>query len=139
MEKYFRTYITIIALAACSLFMAPAALADKATVEIGHTKAPVFTTREKIVFTLKTDYGSLWKHRAPPKHGSARGRQGIRRLWPGLLSWTDSKGKHDLPVQVHLRGNTSQVESQCPFPKMTLELKRFGTGTGFQRGRYSLA
>ena len=98
MEKYFRTYITIIALAACSLFMAPAALADKATVDIGHSKAPIFTTKEKIVFTLKTDYGDLWKHRAPP---NAEVPEDIKEFEaPGQLSWTDSKGKHDLPVHV---------------------------------------
>ena len=132
MEKYFRTYITLMALAACSLFMVPAALADKATVEIGHTKAPVFTTTEKIIFTLKTDYGNLWKHRAPP---NAEVPEDIKEFEaPGQLSWTDSKGKHDLPVQVNLRGNTSQVESQCPFPKMTLEFEKDRDGDRVSKG-----
>ena len=132
MEKYFRTYISLMALAACSLFIAPAALADKATVEIGHTKAPVFTTNEKIIFTLKTDYGNLWKHRAPP---NTEVPEDIKEFEaPGQLSWTDSKGKHDLPVQVNLRGNTSQDASQCPFPKMTLEFEKDREGDRVSKG-----
>ena len=132
MEKDFRTCISLMALAACSLFIAPAALADKATVEIGHTKAPVFSTREKIVFTLKTDYGNLWKHRAPP---NAEVPEDIKEFEaPGQLSWTDSKGKHDLPVQVNLRGNTSQDALQCPFPKMTLEFEKDREGDRVSKG-----
>ena len=115
MEKYFRTCISLMALAACSLFIAPAALADKATVEIGHTKAPVFTTKEKIVFTLKTDYGNLWKHRAPP---NTEVPEDIKEFEaPGQLSWTDSKGKHDLPVQVICAGIPARLNRNAPFRK----------------------
>ncbi|HEX8873352.1 MAG TPA: hypothetical protein VF780_01905, partial [Nitrosospira sp.] len=128
MEKYFRTPITVVVLAVCSFFSAQAALADKPAAGIGYTKAPVFTTQEKIVFTLRTSYGDLWKHRAPP---NTEVPEDIKEFEsPGQLSWTDSQGKHDLPVQVHLRGNTSQVASQCPFPKMTLSFEK---GQGEER------
>ncbi len=132
MEKHFRIYFTVVALAVCSFFTAQAALADKPAAGIGYTKAPVFTTQEKIVFTLKTSYGDLWKHRAPP---NAEVPEDIKEFEaPGQLSWTDSKGKHDLPVQVHLRGNTSQVASQCPFPKMTLSFEEDGGGERVSKG-----
>ena len=137
MKKYFRTYITIIALAACSLFMTPAALADKGRRSKSATQSTGLHHQGKDRFHAEDRLWQFMETSCAAKHGSARGHQGIRGA--GQLSWTDSKGRHDLPVQVHLRGNTSQVESQCPFPKMTLSFEKIGTGTGFQRGRYSTA
>jgi hypothetical protein len=129
MKSYLAKFVILAALVAWSSFtpqITPIAFAAGPAADVGHTKAPIFTTKEKIVFTLKTDYGNLWKHRAPP---NTEVPEDIKEFEaPGQLSWTDSKGRHDLPVQVHLRGNTSQVEAQCPFPKMTLSFEKEGGG-----------
>lgn len=127
MKRYLARLVVLAASTVVSSFSAPAiqvAEAANSAADIGHSTAPIFTIKEKIVFTLKTDYGDLWKHRAPP---NTKVPEGIKEFEaPGQLSWTDSKGRHDLPVQVRLRGNTSQVESQCPFPKMTLSFENKG-------------
>lgn len=125
MKRYFARFVMFAALAVWSSFSAyvtQVAEAANFAADIGHSKAPIFTTEEKVIFTLKTDFGELWKHRAPP---NTEVPEDIKEFEaPGQLSWTDSKGRHDLPVQVHLRGNTSQVASQCPFPKMTLSFEK---------------
>jgi len=127
MKRYLVKFVMLAVLAAWSSFAphaVPIALAAGPAADVGHSKAPIFTTKEKIVFTLKTDYGNLWKHRAPP---NTEVPEDIKEFEaPGQLSWTDRKGRHNLPVQVHLRGNTSQVEAQCPFPKMTLSFEKEG-------------
>src|SRR5205807_6827406 len=113
MKRYLARFVMLAALAVGSSFSAhvvQVAEAANFAADIGHSKAPIFTTKEKIVFTLKTDYGDLWKHRAPP---NTEVPEDIKEFEaPGQLSWTDGEGRHDLPVQVHLRGNTSQVASQ---------------------------
>src|SRR5690242_13641380 len=104
MKRYLARLVVLAASAVVSSFSAPAiqvAEAANSAADIGHSTAPIFTTKEKIVFTLKTDYGDLWKHRAPP---NTKVPEGIKEFEaPGQLSWTDSKGRHDLPVQVRLR------------------------------------
>jgi hypothetical protein len=121
----------VVALGASLCFPIPA-LADKASPDVGHSKAPIFNTKERIIFTLETDFGDLWKHRAPP---NAEVPDDIKEFEaPGRLSWTDKKGHHELPVDVHLRGNTSQSGSQCPFPKMTLTFKKDRDGERVSKG-----
>lgn len=89
---------------------------------IGHSKAPIFSIKEKIVFNLEADFVDLWKHRAP---ANAEVLEEIKEFeTPGRLTWEGRTGKHDLPVLVQLRGNTSQSELQCPFPKMTLHFEK---------------
>jgi hypothetical protein len=117
MRKRLIRWVTLAVLAACAVFPAQAGNSD-----IGHSKAPIFSTAEKIVFTLKTDFADLWNHRAP---ANAEVPEDIEDFSaPGRLSWKDSSGEHDLPVQVQLRGNTSQAETECPFPKMTLSFEK---------------
>ncbi len=125
MKRYLVKFVMLAALAAWSSFAphaAPIALAAGPAADVGHSKAPIFTTKEKIVFTLKTDYGNLWKHRAPPNTEVPKDIKEFEA--PGQLSWTDSKGRHDLPVQVHLRGNTSQVEVAVPLPENDPEFRK---------------
>lgn len=99
------------------------ALADTATdAQLGKSRAPIFTTGENVVFTLKTDFASLWDHRAPPNTEVPEEISEFEAA--GRLSWRDSAGDHDIPVSVELRGNTSQSELQCPFPKMTVNFKK---------------
>ena len=132
MKKYIAHRAIFAALAVWSCFTVQTALAGKPAPDIGHSKAPIFTTTEQIVFTLKTDFGDLWKHRAPP---NAEVPEDIKQFEaPGQLSWTDSRGKHDLPVDVQLRGNTSQDARQCPFPKMTLSFKEDQGGKRVSNG-----
>ena len=117
MKKFFVNWVVLVVLATWSLY--PAQAGD---LDIGHSKAPVFSTKEKIVFNLKTNFVDLWKHRAP---ANAEVPEDIKDFnAPGRLSWADSTGSHDLPVLVQLRGNTSQSELQCPFPKMTLTFEK---------------
>lgn len=131
MKRYFAKVVMLAALAVWSSFSVQITQAANPA-DIGHSKASIFTTKEKVVFTLKTDFGNLWKHRAPP---NTEVPEDIKEFEaPGQLSWTDSEGKHDLPVQVRLRGNTSQVESQCPFPKMTLSFEKDRDGERVSKG-----
>src|SRR3954453_16566742 len=132
MKSYISKYAMLAALAVWSCFQAQTVLAGQPPAEIGYSKAPIFTTKEKIVFTLKTDFGDLWKHRAPP---NTEVPEDIKEFEaPGQLSWTDGTGKHDLAVDVHLRGNTSQDPRQCPFPKMTLSFKKDQAGDRVSKG-----
>jgi len=117
MKKCLISWTTLAILAACAVFPAQAD-----STGIGHSTAPIFSTQEKIVFTLKTDFGDLWNHRAIP---NAEVPEDIRDFTaPGRLSWKDGSGSHDLPVQVQLRGNTSQAKTECPFPKMTISFEK---------------
>lgn len=117
MKKFLVNWVVLAVLATWSLCPAQAQNAD-----IGYSKAPIFSTREKIVFSLKTDFVDLWKHRAPANTEVPESIKDFKA--PGRLSWTDSTGQHDIPVVVQLRGNTSQSELQCPFPKMTLNFEK---------------
>ena len=117
MKKFFIKWVMLVALATWSSYPAQAQDAD-----IGYSKAPIFSTKEKIVFNLKTDFADLWNHRAIANTEVPESIKDFKA--PGRLSWTDSTGKHDLPVLVQLRGNTSQSELQCPFPKMTLNFEK---------------
>ncbi len=74
------------------------------------------------VFTLTTDYKTLWAHRAPANQAPPPEIANFKGV-PGTLTWTDtvgSKAAHSMKVNVELRGNTSQSLSECPFPKITL-------------------
>lgn len=120
MKKYLVNRVGFIA--AVILFCGGAWADTAADAQVGKSKAPVFTMGEKVIFTLKTDFAGLWSHRAPPNAEVPEEIGDFEAA--GRLSWTDSKGNHDIPVSVELRGNTSQSESQCPFPKMTLGFKK---------------
>ncbi|MEO8992511.1 MAG: hypothetical protein ABI284_08445 [Nitrosospira sp.] len=120
MKRYLVNWIVFAALVAWSSYPAQADTVENSA--IGHSKAPIFSIKEKIVFNLETDFVDLWKHRAP---ANAEVPEEIKEFeTPGRLIWEDRAGKHDLPVLVQLRGNTSQSESQCPFPKMTLNFEK---------------
>jgi hypothetical protein len=125
MRKYLINWLALAVLVALPVFSAYADTSGKTAVSpasIGHSKAPIFSTQEKIVFMLKTDFADLWNHRAP---ANAEVPEDIEDYSAsGRLSWKDSSGSHDLPVQVQLRGNTSQAETECPFPKMTLSFEK---------------
>ena len=120
MKKYLINWVVFAALAVWSSYPAQADTASNSA--IGHSKAPIFSINEKIVFNLETDFVDLWKHRAP---ANAEAPEEIKEFeTPGRLTWEDRTGKHDLPILVQLRGNTSQSELQCPFPKMTLNFEK---------------
>lgn len=119
MKRYLCQFLMLAALAVWSSYPVQA---EGPSADIGHSRAPLFFTKEKIVFTLNTDFLELWKHRAV---ANAEVPEDIREFEAsGRLVWTDTEGKHDLPVLVQLRGNTSQAESQCPFPKMSLSFEK---------------
>lgn len=122
MKKCLINWAALAVLAVWSVFPALADTSASQSASIGHSKAPIFSTREKIVFTLKTDFADLWNHRAL---ANAEVPEDIRDFTAsGRLSWKDSTGSHDIPVHVQLRGNTSQAKTECPFPKMTLSFEK---------------
>lgn len=122
MKKYLINWVTFVALAVW--FSYPVQAQDSATLSpaIGHSKAPLFSIKEKIIFNLNTNFTDLWKHRAIANREVPEDIRDFEA--PGRLAWTDSTGKHDLPVKVQLRGNTSQSASECPFPKMSLSFEK---------------
>jgi hypothetical protein len=74
------------------------------------------------IFTLTTDYKTLWAHRAPANQALPPDIAGFKGV-AGTLTWTDTvgaKAPHAMKVIVELRGNTSQSPTECPFPKMTI-------------------
>ncbi|HET7062105.1 MAG TPA: hypothetical protein VFI43_07990 [Nitrosospira sp.] len=132
MTRYIERLAVVATLAVAAVCSLQGALAGKVSVDVGRSNAPIFTTKEKFIFLLKTDFGELWKHRAPPNTEVPDEIKDFEM--PGSLSWTDKAGKHELPVDVHLRGNTSQSEAQCPFPKMTLTFKKDRDGERVSKG-----
>ena len=73
-----------------------------------------------MIFTLKTDFAGMWGH----LHRRMRKCRRISAHSKGQSVFRGRTGEHDMPVSVESRGNTSQSESQCPFPKMILGFKK---------------
>lgn len=92
----------------------------------GAQAAPdIFSSKLPIEFFLKAKEGSfreLFTKRAIPNKPNPPEIEDFKI--GGELIYTSHDGKPVvIPVSIQLRGNTSQAEDQCPFPKLKLKIK----------------
>jgi hypothetical protein len=86
------------------------------------SKNDVFSIKAPFEFFLKAPLKDLFAHRVAPGTGPAA--ENSDYSVQGELVYTSHTAETiRIPVEVKLRGNTSQAETECDFPKLKLKFK----------------
>ncbi len=94
--------------------------------------ADLFAEKVPLSFSLSADFKTLFTHRLAPN--SPKTEETLEYLVPGTIVYKNNKSKLvQIPVEVKLRGNTSQKLDECEFPKLKLKFNKADVkGTAFE-------